>query len=236
MQRLFVPPPLLPHMTLTAEQSHQMLRVMRMKPNDPLMVLDGLGNGAVARIFAVSDGLVEIKTEAPQKILAEPSIKVTLFQGLPKADKLEWIVQKSVELGVFSVQPVVMAHSIAKGVPAKLPRLQTIAREAAEQAERGIIPQVFAPMDFAQACEKLKDFDRVLVCQPGSEAGLAKPDAGGQTVALIIGPEGGISPAELTLLEQAGGVAVGLGPRVLRTETAGLAALAALFFAAGEWA
>jgi len=157
---------------------------------------------------------------------------VVLIQGLPKGDKLDWVLQKSTELGVSAVWPVVTARSVARPKPEALGtrhgRWQRIVEEAARQSGRAEVPEVAPLRSLDEALKALVPGMRLLVLdeeERSERLGLAAGDA---AVAIVVGPEGGLTREEVDVLRAAGGVPVSLGPLVLRTETAGLAALAVL--------
>lgn len=165
------------------------------------------------------------------------SIDLYLFQGLPKSDKLELIIQKAVELGVKEIIPVQMERSIAKieqnKIKQKTQRFNAIAQSAAEQSKRTIIPQVLEPLSFTLALEKAKELDLLLVPYENQKGILSTKEAlslikKGDKVGVIIGPEGGFSPNEIALAEKDGGKLISLGKRILRTETAAITALSML--------
>ena len=165
--------------------------------------------------------------------------KIYLFQGLPKADKLELIIQKAVELGVYQVIPVETKRSIVKldekKAKAKTARWQQISEAAAKQSKRGIIPQVQEPISFRKALELAKDMDIKLIPYELAEGmektrQLIEGIQPGQTIAIFIGPEGGFDEAEVQAAQEAGIEPVTLGRRILRTETAPLAILAWLSY------
>ena len=215
-------------------------RVLRLRPGEEVVLMDG------ARRFRgeILDGAGEavscrLLEELPS---TEPALRITLFQGLPKAEKMELIIQKLTELGAVSVVPVAMERCVArlteKDGEKKRERWQKIAREAAKQSGRTVVPRVEAPLRFEEMLRRLDDFEAVLT--PWEEAqgyGLRRfsqqwPQV--RNLALIVGPEGGMSPEEVTRMEKAGARPVTLGPRILRTETAGLAAVAALLALYGD--
>ncbi|MBQ0079857.1 MAG: RNA methyltransferase, partial [Eubacterium sp.] len=181
-----------------------------------------------------------------QSFSAEPETRVTLFQGVPKGSKFETIVQKTVELGVDTIQPVFMARTVVvdKGnYSKKVQRLNKIAAEAVKQCKRGVIPQVEEPIKMMQMLEDLEDFDLVLFPYENEKGttikdelrGVAQAQANGEMaaglrVAVIIGPEGGFSDEEASDIVEAGGLSVSLGRTTLRTETAGMAALAMIMY------
>lgn len=160
--------------------------------------------------------------------------KITLFQGLPKADKLELIIQKAVELGVYQVIPVETKRSVVKldekKARAKTARWQQISESAAKQSKRAIIPEIKEPMDFRKALELAKTMDVKLIPYELAEGmektrRLIENVKPGQTIAIFIGPEGGFDEAEIQAAQEAGIEPITLGRRILRTETAPLAIL-----------
>jgi len=166
--------------------------------------------------------------------------KIYLFQGLPKADKLELIIQKAVELGVYQVIPVETKRSIVKldekKAKAKTARWQQISEAAAKQSKRGIIPEIKEPMSFASALQMAEAMDVKLIPYELAEGmektrSLIESVKPGQSIAIFIGPEGGFDEAEVAAAQQAGIEPITLGRRILRTETAPLAILAWL----GYW-
>ena len=172
----------------------------------------------------------------------EVRLRLTLFQGLPKADKMDMIVQKAVELGVHRVVPVLMERSIVRpdeaGMRKKQERWQKIAREACKQSGRTDDMEVALPVPLSSLSETLTSLDAVAV--PWEEAGAVSlrtwqaDHADAISVGILIGPEGGISPGEIERLQSAGAQSVTLGPRILRTETAGLCAVSCLMLLYGE--
>ena len=169
---------------------------------------------------------------------SEPSLAVTLYMGLPKADKLEWIIQKAVELGVTAIVPVVTARSIArvdgKDAEKKRTRWQKIAAEAAGQSGRGIIPTVEAPISFKQALPRLAA-ENTLLCYEGGGQPIGQLVSREDTaLSLVVGPEGGFDPAEVAAVTAGGGRIATLGPRILRCETAPIAALAVVMERSGN--
>ena len=225
---------------LSPEDTAHALRVLRMHSGDPLeLMCDGkrysavLDNDQDDRLFAV------IREELPS---TEPSIAVTLYQGLPKSDKMELIVQKTTEAGISSVVPVLMERCVsrpdAKDSLKKQERWQKIAREAGKQSGRCRIPEVNLPVRLSDLPGLLKAHDAVIVPWEdqdgfGPKAFVSKmPDI--HSLGIVIGPEGGIDSKEIAFLTANGCIPVTLGPRIFRTETAGLAALCAVMCLYGE--
>lgn len=247
MHRFFVEEPLAEGalVTLSREESAHAARVLRLKAGDPVQLLDG---------EAIFEGeLVQVRESGVQakalSALPSPESKahITLWQGLPKGDKLEHIVQKATELGVWALWPVEMERSLAKADKVrqgpKQERLERIALEAAKQSGRAHVPRVEPPCGFAQALARLdkeEAFDLILVAWEEAEAqGLrlsqaVRENSGKERVLLVIGPEGGIAPEECQRLQALGARTVTLGRRILRTETAGPAALAVVLTALEE--
>ncbi|MBO5006255.1 MAG: RNA methyltransferase, partial [Clostridia bacterium] len=161
-------------------------------------------------------------------------IKIYLFQGLPKSDKLELIIQKTVELGVTGIIPVEMNRSIVKldekKKSAKRERWQAIAESAAKQSKRNIIPEIFDVMTYKQAMEKVRELDLLLVPYENENGMKATADAlskikVGSSVGILIGPEGGFEDKEVAQAIEEGGISISLGSRILRTETAAIASV-----------
>ena len=230
---------------LSREESAHASRVLRLRHGEEVRLLDGVNLWA-AELETVDDketvARVTLLCDSPEA----PSHAV-LFQGLPKADKLELIAQKGTELGMWELWPVEMERSVAKADKAdksekKRERLSRIALEAAKQSGRAHVPEIAPTTSFAKALAKLEDFDLVLIAWeeehalPMSQAVKAHVTQHGvpEKVAIIIGPEGGVSLQEWQQLHDRGAVSVTLGKRILRTETAGLCALSVLWTARGE--
>lgn len=213
--------------------------VLRMKPGEDVRVNDGRGKTYLCCISsyeeqtAVLDILKKLDsdTELPSRII--------LFQGLPKGDKMEWIVQKAVELGAYSIVPFAAKRSVVKldekKAAKKRARWQLIAKGAAEQSGRGIIPEVSTVRTFAEALGMAGDLDVVLIPYELEEgmketARVLENIECGQSVGIFIGPEGGFEEEEVERAKEAGAYAITLGKRILRTETAGLTTLSVLMY------
>lgn len=221
---------------LSREESDHMVRALRMQAGDSvqLMAAERLYS---AEIVSVTGGVVQVMPlqELPSP---EPRARITLVQGLPKADKLEWIVQKATELGVYQVQPVEMERSVARLTnkeDKKRERLNRIALEAAKQAGRAHVPQVLPALRFADAAQALRGSVYVAWEEAeGLRLSQAVAEDQPKEITLVIGPEGGITAEEIARLTAIGARPVTLGRRILRTETAGLCALAVTMAALGE--
>lgn len=220
-------------------------RVLRLRKGERVRLLDGrrLCEAELMRVDADAvEALVAFMLPSP-----EPPMRVTLWQGLPKADKLEWIAQKGTELGMDALMPVAMERSVTRADKPdserkKRERLSRIALEAAKQSARARVPEICATRDFNSALKMVSDFDAAFVlweeehALPLSRAISRVTEERGapESALLIIGPEGGISRGEYARLTEAGAIGVTLGRRILRTETAGLCALSLLWAATGE--
>lgn len=223
---------------IDAQEAAHLGKVLRLAPGDTVQLLDGRGNRCLAQLTQAD------KTGAQARVLEmlpgnEARVQVTLYQGMPKSDKMEWIVQKCTELGAYAVRGVYFKRSDVRPdtdkQDKKIQRLERIALEAAKQCGRGAPARVLAPVAFS-GCD-FSGHSAVLV--PWEEGGMpfsqAVRSADLSNAALVIGPEGGIDKTEIDALLAAGAVPVTLGPRILRTETAAVGALAALMCLAGEW-
>ncbi len=219
--------------SLDREESRHAIRVLRLSEGDEVCALDGLGGRFSARIRDASPDhtVVAVVDALPSN---EPDVRVTLYQGIPKADKLEWIVQKITELGACAMIPVAMERSVVKSSgkdsDKKRGRLDRIAREAAKQCRRACPARIYDAMRWDQAIDHLAGHDLILT--PWEEARGATmqserdlcPNA--KDIAIVIGPEGGMSAGEAERLASCGAHLVTLGPRILRAETAAITSVA----------
>ena len=222
------------------------IRSLRMKPGKLLTICDSLGKDYDCEIESLEPEAVNLRVLAIRETAAEPSVNVTLYQAIPKSDKFDWVVQKAVELGVSRIVPVMTARCVSrpdeKSMRKKVERWQKIAVEAAKQSGRGILPQVGELHTYRQAVEEAtqqaKAFGErgvsLLFYEGGGERILHLVGEKTEIISLFIGPEGGFDPAEVELAKEKGVRAATLGPRILRTETAPIAALAALMQATGN--
>lgn len=226
---------------LTGETGHHAARVLRLKAGEEITLADERGACFRGRVTAVLEGEVEAELLEDLPSL-EPPLAVTLLQGLPKGEKMDLIIEKCTELGVKRIVPLLTERVIVRVdeqvAHHKRERWQRVARAAAQQSRRSRIPVVELPQTLRAALAGLPADTLLLVLWEGERSlGLKKVLARaspGQPVALVVGPEGGLSQEEVKLACQAGGIPVGLGPRILRTETAGLACLAILMYELGD--
>ncbi len=238
--RFYCPIPLAPgaSVDLPAEAAHHAARVLRLDAGDQVRLFNGRGGEWLARIERLKP-TVHVSLEAFDATDREPPLQVTLVQGLAAGDKMDWIVQKAVELGAAAIQPVAARRSVVRlsgdRSERRVQHWSNIAIAACEQSGRNCVPAVAPVIDLAQyLAQPRRDTELRLVLAPrapGRMRDLAPP-AG--PVTILIGPEGGFDDGEFLAAEGVGFVAVGLGPRVLRTETAGPAALAVIMALWGD--
>ncbi|MCL2673951.1 MAG: 16S rRNA (uracil(1498)-N(3))-methyltransferase [Defluviitaleaceae bacterium] len=193
-----------------------------------------------AEIEIISRRDAQVNVVGQTSVDSEPAVNITLFQGVPKGDKMELIIQKCVELGVSKIVPIITARTVSHPANAaqKQQRWQKIAHAAAQQSRRGIIPDIGDIITFQEALGELANFDSAFVayeCEAGLKASEAFKAAKGRNIALFIGPEGGFEPCEIQELCAGGAKSVSLGKRILRTETAAFAATIILLSAQGEF-
>lgn len=241
MQHFFVTPSQVKDERIYVEgmDVNHMKNVLRMRCGEELMVSDGNNRKYRCAVEGYE------KEQAVLRILEEMAVdtelpsRIFLFQGLPKQDKMELIVQKAVELGVYRVIPVSTRRSVVrldeKKAEKKVERWQQIARSAAKQAGRGLIPEVASVMSYREALEASKELDVLLIpYELARDRKKTKEIIGGirpgKSVGIFIGPEGGFEKEEVELALEYGAEAVTLGRRILRTETAGLTMLSVLMF------
>lgn len=228
-------------LTITGPEVNHIRNVMRLKPGEEISVsIGGDGKEYQYGIESYTEDSVLCRLRFVKDKEVELPVKVLLFQGLPKADKMDLIVQKAVELGAAEIIPVSMERCVVKldaGKAAKkTARWQTIAESAASQSRRSIIPRILAPMSMKEAVEYAKEQTEVRVIpyelqeDDGSVKQYLESLKEGQSVSIFIGPEGGFAPGEVELAKEAGIRPISLGRRILRTETAGLAILSWLIY------
>jgi len=210
--------------------------VLRMKIGEEIAVSNGVdGKEYRCGIVAFEEERVVCELRFVKEDNVELPVKVYLFQGLPKADKMELIIQKAVELGVYQITPVATKRCVVKlddkKAASKIARWQGIAEAAAKQSKRAIVPEVTSVMSFAQAVKKASELSVRLIPYELAEGMLATREIleriqPGESVAVFIGPEGGFDESEISLASESGIEPITLGKRILRTETAGMTVLA----------
>lgn len=220
---------------LSGENARHIGRSLRMRPGEAVTVCCG-GIDYDCEIRQITEDCVFLDLLKKHPCYAEPTVDVTLFQAVPKLDKLEYIIQKSTELGVTRVVPVLTRRCISrpndKDFAKKLPRLSKIAEEAAKQSGRGIIPEISPIVTYKQCLEMMKTLDKSVILYEG-EGGKPFGDVdvqGIKTAGILIGSEGGFDAAEVEEAAAAGAERIWLGKRILRCETAPISALTILMF------
>ena len=225
---------------LCPEDARHAVRVLRLHTGEESEIIFQ-GERFLSRITEISDRRVRL--EPVSKLPStEPQLLVTLFQGVPKGDKMDWIVQKNVEIGIYRIVPVLFSRCVVRldqqDAVRKQERWQKIAREAGKQSGRCRIPEVCAPVSISELPEWLGSCEKVAVpweeCTDGSPLAFAKRYPSLSSLGIVIGPEGGIDPVEIRQMMQAGCEPITLGKRILRTETAGMVSLSVFFGLYGE--
>lgn len=241
MHRFFISPEAIESNTciITGTDAHHIQNVLRLKTGEEIMLCNSQGTDYRAVIREISKGHVRVELTESSPSKTEPDLKVTLLQGLPKASKMETIIQKCVELGIYDIIPITTARTVVRissgrDAEKKTARWQRISEEAAKQCGRGIIPKVHSPLTFDQAVKSCQAGLKIIFWEEEKSQSLRlilqsqaeKPDS----IAILIGPEGGLEEDEVIMAEKHGWVSASLGTRILRTETAGMAVLAAIMY------
>lgn len=238
MQKLFVDFVPRDKCVIDGEQARHIAKSLRMKTGDMLTLCDGNGGDYGCIIENITQTTVELKVCYRQAESSEPSVYIHLFQGVTKGDKFEEIVQKCTELGISEITPVLTCRCISrpdgKAAEKKKRRYEKIALEAAQQSGRGKIPVINEMVNLKTALENDKSHRKILFYEGGGKSlgSLVSPEA--DSYSLYIGPEGGFEEAEVELLKNGGGEIATLGKRILRTQTAPIAALTAIMLLTGN--
>lgn len=245
MSRFFVEPGNIFEQEIVVDSGdyNHIKNVLRMRIGDALVVCDGCGTEYHCVISEYREDSAVLSINHRQSTEVELPVKLRLYQGLPKRDKMELIVQKAIELGAYEVIPVMCKRTIvklddAKKEQKKVQRLQSIAESAAKQCGRGLIPEVTMPMSFKEAVLRaeatgdmiLFPYENALGMKATKEA--LRKAASSDSVAIFIGPEGGFEREEVAFAKEHGANIISLGSRILRTETAGMCLLSMLMLEA----
>jgi 16S rRNA (uracil1498-N3)-methyltransferase len=218
--------------TLEGDAANHIARVLRLRPGDALTLFDGGGGEHAARIEEVRQGAVIVTVGERADPARESPLQLTLAQGVSRGERMDWVVQKATELGVSRIVPVLTERSVvkldARQSQRKLQHWQGIAVAACEQSGRDRIPEIAAPRGLHDLLGDLRPGVTRLLLSPAAGLRLGQLPAPEGEVVVLIGPEGGLAQTEQRAALAAGFAAVGLGPRVLRTETAAVAALTLL--------
>lgn len=235
MPRFFVNEPVEDFFEISGDDAAHIAKSLRMQKGEVLTLCHD-ATDYICKITDFGEGSVKLRLLKVEKCDSEPDVEVRLFQALPKGDKMDFIVQKAVEVGVSAIVPVLTSRCVsrpdAKSLQKKVQRWQKIAQEAAKQSGRGKIPRVLEVVSFENAVETAKRSEKTLLFYENGGVQLRetinsdKP----QSIAVFIGPEGGFEPAEVDLVSAAGGATCTLGKRILRTETAAIVATALVIY------
>lgn len=224
---------------ITGGDVNHIKNVLRMKTGDEIQVSDGSNRVRLCRISQMEGEEIEAKILSVEESFAELPAQIYLFQGIPKGDKMEWIIQKAVELGVYAIVPMMTNRVVVKLDKKKeenrLKRWNLIAESAAKQSGRTVIPEVLPVMGFEEVCNNIQEFECKMIpyeCAKGMKQTqkLVEGIQPGNRVGILIGPEGGFEKDEVEMALQNGIEAVSLGNRILRTETAGMVVLGVMMF------
>ncbi len=235
---------------ISGEDLKHMLQVLRLKIGNSFLAFDGTGMEYQIELISIERGCATGKLIKSYDPGTEPKTKVIIFQGMPKSDKMEWVIQKTVELGISKIVPIITRFSVIqkadRNISGKLQRWNRISREACKQSGRTLIPEVTSPIQYNKAIGLWHD---IIMDEPGAMAVFCYENEGEKclkdlfkcynindigTVGVFVGAEGGFSEEEIQLAKQEGITPVGLGKRILRTETAAVAALSIIMHEMGE--
>jgi 16S rRNA (uracil1498-N3)-methyltransferase len=241
--RFFVPPGDIgpTEVTLPPDAARQIRTVLRMQPGAEIIVLNNAGQTYRLRLTEVGKSNVRGRIIEQNPARGEPAVAVTLYQAALKGQKFEWVLQKGTELGVSRFVPVVSRRAMVQDkrvLDKKSERWQRIIMEAAEQSNRGMLPMLEPAMPLDAALQHSRSASlRLMLWEEEENVSLKNMLAGSKpaSVAVFVGPEGGFAAAEVESAVQTGCKLAGLGPRILRAETAAVAVCAAIFYEMGEW-
>jgi 16S rRNA (uracil1498-N3)-methyltransferase len=238
-RRLYIPGERLagPHVTLTGPEHRHVARVLRARPGETLTLFDGAGGEVAAEVVRVERDETELRLGA-RRAVAGPAVAITLLSALPRGPRMDFLVQKTAELGVARIVPVLTERSVARpeAEAGRRARWEKIAQEAARQCGRADVPAVDGPLPLAAALALPGLPVRRLALYEGERGRSLRAALTGVAPAptvLLVGPEGGFAVAELTAAAAAGFESVGLGERILRVETAAIVAVALVAEASG---
>ncbi|MHB1356632.1 MAG: 16S rRNA (uracil(1498)-N(3))-methyltransferase [Anaerolineae bacterium] len=240
MQRFFIEPRLLqsPELDLPAPIVHQLVHVLRARVGEHVIFMDDTGWEYQAEITQISPRQVKATIQGKSPSTTEPRLRLVLYQALLREAKFDFVLQKGTELGVSAFVPFFCEHSVSiQPSPSKYERWGRIITEAAEQSGRARRPIIKQPISFKEACTMPPSRVLGLFASPckAVSLGQALNEVVVDEIRLYIGPEGGFTQDEVQFAQQQGLIITHLGPRILRTETAGLAAMAAILYALGEF-
>lgn len=232
--RFFCPTKIGPgsQLDLPDNAAHHAHRVLRLKTGDEAILFNGDGHDYRCELLRVGKDGVTAKVLAQNAVARESTLNVTLAQCISSSDRMDFTLQKCVELGIHCIQPLAAERSVVKlngeRAEKRVQHWQNVVISACEQSGRAVVPEVLPPLPLAHWLAQSLDFSLKLMLEPTSERRLHDLVPPRGPVCLLIGCEGGFAPTEITMAQQSGFTGIRLGPRILRTETAGLAALSSL--------
>lgn len=220
---------------ISGKDAHYLIDVLRIKKGDELHILDGKGNLYIASIISINKKEVAIKINNSEKVNTESSLQLILVQSILKGEKTDFVIQKATELGVKEIYPVVTSRTIVRKTE-RHKRWLRIAEESVKQCGRTEIPVIHEPILFEEFFKKQDERFKGFIFYEDSKKGLKEilPDEKVTTIYCIMGPEGGFSEDEIRVAASKGFIPAGLGPRILRAETATITALSLLQFIYGD--
>jgi 16S rRNA (uracil1498-N3)-methyltransferase len=230
---------------IAGEDFNHIKNVLRLRCGDNIIISNCNGYDFLSEIKNFEDSCVYTQVIEAYANTTEPPISITLYQGLPKSDKMDFVIQKSIELGVKRIVPVITERTIVriedkKSLDNKLNRWQRIALEAAKQCNRGTIPEILYPVGYEKAVKDSLEYGLSLIPYEKETSGNLKDslkvlqNTNLENIAVFIGPEGGFTEKEIEMAVKNKVQPVTLGPRILRTETAGIAILSILMYELGD--
>ena len=238
--RFYCPLPLVPgiEIALPEAAAHHAVRVLRLHEGDAITLFNGAGGEYTAAIHSIGKNAVVVTPASHHPVERESGIEVTLVQALASGEKMDWMIQKAVELGATRIQPVATRRCVLRldteRAVKRVAHWQSVVVSACEQSGRNRVPAVLAVCDLTQALAAAQHTFKIALT-PGQGSALNKLEAPSQPLTLFVGPEGGFDADEINAMRHRQCCFVTLGPRVLRTETAGAAALAAMQTLWGDW-
>lgn len=222
--------------TITGSDAHHIKNVLRMKPGETVRVSSKSGHDYLCSVLELADGFVQMDIVDSDAAGTELPGRIYLFQALPKGDRMEYIIQKAVELGVYEIIPVAMKYCVVKldknKAQAKIRRWQAVSESAAKQSKRSLIPRIHPVMDYKEAAAYAMECDRRLVPYENERGMQAAAEAlasiqPGESISVMIGPEGGFAKEEIEAVQDDMQL-ISLGRRILRTDTAAITAMSML--------
>jgi len=244
MPRFFVNPDQIKEdqIEITGQDVRHIRDVLRLTPNTQVTICDGKGMDYQSVITQIDKEKVLVKILEKSIASSEPKMKLTLFQSLIKGDKFEWVIQKAVEIGVHQIIPMETVHCVvkmgqSKKTDAKVARWNKIAQSAAKQSKRGVIPIISVPISYVKAAKLASEMDLSYIAyvkETSVSLRSCLQSAKGESIGVLVGPEGGFSEEEISFAEKVNIQPITLGPRILRSETAGIVLVSNILYELGE--